>query len=57
MMAATSSPVTVAGFPLLVLATSALFALFSATRPEPFMDEIFHVPQAQKYCQGRFEQV
>jgi alpha-1,2-glucosyltransferase len=21
---------------------------------EPYMDEIFHVPQAQKYCQGRF---
>ncbi|TMW60727.1 hypothetical protein Poli38472_000769 [Pythium oligandrum] len=23
---------------------------------EPYMDEIFHVPQAQKYCQGRFDE-
>ncbi|KAL6923609.1 hypothetical protein ACHAP8_001349 [Fusarium lateritium] len=22
--------------------------------PEPYLDEIFHIPQAQKYCQGRF---
>ncbi|KAJ9542537.1 hypothetical protein OSB04_029043 [Centaurea solstitialis] len=23
--------------------------------PEPYMDEIFHVPQAQKYCAGKFK--
>ncbi|XP_060926636.1 dol-P-Glc:Glc(2)Man(9)GlcNAc(2)-PP-Dol alpha-1,2-glucosyltransferase [Limanda limanda] len=31
--------------------------LFSAVTREqrlPYMDEVFHVPQAQKYCQGRF---
>ncbi|KAF7845496.1 dol-P-Glc:Glc(2)Man(9)GlcNAc(2)-PP-Dol alpha-1,2-glucosyltransferase isoform X1 [Senna tora] len=22
--------------------------------PEPYMDEIFHIPQAQKYCKGNF---
>ncbi|VUC33358.1 unnamed protein product [Clonostachys rosea] len=22
--------------------------------PEPYLDEIFHIPQAQKYCQGRY---
>lgn len=22
--------------------------------PEPYLDEIFHIPQAQKYCQGRW---
>lgn len=22
--------------------------------PDPYMDEIFHVPQAQKYCSGNF---
>ncbi|KAL2541920.1 DIE2/ALG10 family [Abeliophyllum distichum] len=22
--------------------------------PEPYMDEIFHVPQAQQYCKGNF---
>ena len=23
----------------------------------PYMDEIFHIPQAQKYCQGKFLEV
>uniref|UniRef100_A0A8C6UYI8 Dol-P-Glc:Glc(2)Man(9)GlcNAc(2)-PP-Dol alpha-1,2-glucosyltransferase n=1 Tax=Neogobius melanostomus TaxID=47308 RepID=A0A8C6UYI8_9GOBI len=23
---------------------------------EPYMDEIFHIPQAQKYCQGKFSE-
>ncbi|KAL1839652.1 hypothetical protein VTJ49DRAFT_1262 [Mycothermus thermophilus] len=22
--------------------------------PEPYLDEVFHIPQAQKYCEGRF---
>ena len=22
--------------------------------PQPYMDEIFHIPQAQAYCAGRF---
>lgn len=22
--------------------------------PEPYLDEVFHIPQAQKYCQGRW---
>lgn len=22
--------------------------------PNPYLDEIFHIPQAQKYCQGRW---
>ena len=25
--------------------------------PEPYMDEIFHVPQAQHYCRGNFTHV
>ncbi|CAG9980472.1 unnamed protein product [Clonostachys byssicola] len=24
--------------------------------PEPYLDEIFHIPQAQKYCQGRYDE-
>jgi hypothetical protein len=24
---------------------------------EPYMDEIFHVPQAQQYCQGNYLEV
>ncbi|KAL7792037.1 glycosyltransferase family 59 protein [Trichoderma ceciliae] len=24
--------------------------------PEPYLDEVFHIPQAQKYCEGRFSE-
>jgi len=33
----------------------AAFAVVSQTASEPYIDEIFHVPQAQSYCKGRFE--
>lgn len=26
-------------------------------QPEPYMDEIFHVPQCQKYCSGMYSEV
>jgi len=26
-------------------------------QPTAYMDEIFHIPQAQKYCNGSFEEV
>ncbi len=29
----------------------------SEQQAEPYMDEIFHIPQAQKYCQGKFNEV
>ena len=25
--------------------------------PKPYMDEIFHIPQAQKYCAGNYTEV
>ncbi|KAK3903732.1 glycosyltransferase [Staphylotrichum tortipilum] len=44
--------------------TACFFALFLAARswlalvdryvPEPYLDEAFHIPQAQTYCEGRF---
>lgn len=34
-----------------------LFAAVSRRQRGPYMDELFHVPQAQAYCQGRFGQV
>ncbi|KAF8932809.1 hypothetical protein BGZ58_006778 [Dissophora ornata] len=37
---------------LLVLA--AIAAQWTSVVPDPYMDEIFHVPQAQRYCQGDF---
>jgi len=29
----------------------------SAYQAEPYMDEIFHIRQAQKYCAGRYNEV
>jgi alpha-1,2-glucosyltransferase len=37
-----------------VAVTAAVFRLMNAQVPEPYMDEIFHVPQAKKYCNGKF---
>lgn len=34
-----------------------LFAAVSRRQRGPYMDEVFHVPQAQAYCHGRFLQV
>ncbi|XP_029968798.1 dol-P-Glc:Glc(2)Man(9)GlcNAc(2)-PP-Dol alpha-1,2-glucosyltransferase [Salarias fasciatus] len=33
-----------------------LFSRVTREQREPYMDEVFHVPQAQKYCQGRFNE-
>jgi hypothetical protein len=30
------------------------FAVVSQVAPDPYIDEIFHVPQAQAYCAGNF---
>jgi hypothetical protein len=27
----------------------------TAAAPEPYLDEVFHIPQAQVYCEGRFD--
>lgn len=31
-----------------------IFIQFNAKQPKPYMDEIFHIPQAQKYCHYKF---
>ncbi|XP_033845813.1 dol-P-Glc:Glc(2)Man(9)GlcNAc(2)-PP-Dol alpha-1,2-glucosyltransferase [Periophthalmus magnuspinnatus] len=33
-----------------------VFSRVTREQREPYMDEIFHVPQAQKYCQGKFNE-
>ncbi|TDH65270.1 hypothetical protein CCR75_000261 [Bremia lactucae] len=39
---------------VLALSFSWLFAIVNKTVPDPYMDEIFHIPQAQKYCKGLY---
>lgn len=34
-----------------------LFSKITREQRDPYMDEIFHVPQAQKYCEGKFHEV
>ncbi|KAI8601738.1 glucosyltransferase [Dissophora ornata] len=46
------APPLMAALHLLVLA--AIAAQWTSVVPDPYMDEIFHVPQAQRYCQGDF---
>lgn len=37
--------------------SGALLLKVDQIQPKPYMDEIFHVPQAQRYCEGRFREV
>ncbi|QPH17901.1 hypothetical protein C2857_002817 [Epichloe festucae Fl1] len=37
-----------------LLLSVAWFTLVSQTVPQPYLDEIFHIPQAQRYCEGKF---
>lgn len=34
-----------------------LFSRVTREQREPYMDEVFHIPQAQKYCSGKFNEV
>ncbi|KAF7549028.1 hypothetical protein G7046_g8477 [Stylonectria norvegica] len=44
-------------FPIALAAASLSWAyIVSAFVPEPYLDEVFHIPQAQKYCEGRFQE-
>ncbi|XP_061663924.1 dol-P-Glc:Glc(2)Man(9)GlcNAc(2)-PP-Dol alpha-1,2-glucosyltransferase [Syngnathoides biaculeatus] len=38
------------------LVSCLLFSKVTREQREPYMDEVFHVPQAQKYCHGKFNQ-
>ncbi|XP_048410334.1 dol-P-Glc:Glc(2)Man(9)GlcNAc(2)-PP-Dol alpha-1,2-glucosyltransferase [Stegostoma tigrinum] len=38
------------------LVSSVVFSAISRVQRAPYMDEIFHVPQAQRYCGGRFSE-
>ena len=48
-------------FPLVLGSFTAVSYVFLVAvytvQPTPFIDEAFHVPQAQKYCDGRFNEV
>ncbi len=37
--------------------SASLLIKIDQRQPKPYMDEIFHIPQAQKYCEGRFTEV
>ncbi len=37
--------------------TVVVFGMVHGRQADPYMDEIFHVPQAQAYCEGNFTQV
>ncbi|KAL2016327.1 hypothetical protein VTK56DRAFT_3868 [Thermocarpiscus australiensis] len=43
-----------AGFFFIFLTARSWLALVDRYVPEPYLDEVFHIPQAQRYCEGRF---
>jgi len=40
-----------------LLVSCLVFSTTTRELREPYMDELFHVPQAQKYCHGTFREV
>ena len=44
---------------VIIYSTVALFILttIDAAQPTPYLDEIYHIPQAQEYCRGNFTYV
>lgn len=34
-----------------------MFDLIYRTQPNPYLDEVFHIPQVRKYCEGNFTEV
>ncbi|KAF8472087.1 DIE2/ALG10 family-domain-containing protein [Kalaharituber pfeilii] len=38
----------------LVAATLVLSYQFQSIVPQPYLDEVFHIPQAQRYCDGKW---
>ncbi|KAF9126412.1 glucosyltransferase [Mortierella sp. 14UC] len=47
-----STPTAIAALHLSVLISISL--IWNRMVPQPYMDEIFHIPQAQRYCQGDY---
>jgi alpha-1,2-glucosyltransferase len=43
-------------FVVLLSVSVGILLQFQTTQPEPYMDEIFHIPQAQKYCEYKFKE-
>lgn len=41
----------------LVLLFALTFFAIHNEQEDPYMDEIFHIPQAKQYCQGNFSHV
>ncbi|CCC09152.1 unnamed protein product [Sordaria macrospora k-hell] len=51
-----STFITASGFLLLYFFARSWLALVNHYAPEPYLDEVFHIPQAQTYCEGRYQE-
>ncbi|ORX66769.1 hypothetical protein DL89DRAFT_59487 [Linderina pennispora] len=49
-------PLAAAAFGVYASASFAVLRQVALAVPEPYMDEIFHIPQAQRYCAGSFHE-
>ncbi|KAK1783008.1 DIE2/ALG10 family-domain-containing protein [Copromyces sp. CBS 386.78] len=51
-----STFITASGFLLIYFFARSWLALVNHYAPEPYLDEVFHIPQAQTYCGGRYQE-
>ena len=42
---------------VLIFTISLTFQYIYNEQPDPYMDEVFHVPQARQFCSGNFSNV
>ena len=49
---AASNMLQLLSFTVLIAITAIVFGLYNKEQPQPYMDEIFHLPQARNYCVG-----
>lgn len=50
-------PLAVTAFSAYAATSTIIATQLSDFVSQPYMDEVFHIPQAQKYCNGSFSEV
>lgn len=44
-------------FLIFLITSISLFIYLNRVHPYYFIDEVFHIPQTQRYCEGKFDSV
>ncbi len=45
------------GLSFILTFSAAMLHQINKKQPEPYLDEVFHIPQTQRFCNGTFDEV